>query len=367
MQLFAAMLSDYFKDALVVSPRPMFSALPVPQGIRKWLGYIDQYIVFMIRTWFLVRGLPRDTLYVFSDQALGMWVPLVKRRPHVIHCHDFMALRSALGEYEENRPGLTGRIYQGLIRWGFSQGRNFISVSKATHDDLHAYARLNFDESVVIYNGLNYPYRPMTQPEQRDVLTRAGLPVEPQGMLMHIGGDQWYKNRAGVIELYAAYVALVEHPLPLWLIGPEDQPDVMEAIRKLPAGGVVKHFRNLEGPVLNAVYAQSRLLVFPSLSEGFGWPVAEAMAAGTLVLTTGQAPMTEVGGAAAFYHYRRRHESACQWAADGAKMIQDVLSLPEAQRLARLESGIKTAARFNRENALQEYRACYERVLEREA
>jgi len=40
----------------------------------------------------------KDTLFVFCDQALGPWVPVVRDRPHVVHVHDLLALRSALGE-----------------------------------------------------------------------------------------------------------------------------------------------------------------------------------------------------------------------------------------------------------------------------
>ena len=66
----------------------------------------------------------------FADQALGPWVPLVASRPHVVHVHDFIALRSALGEFPDHPTSWTGRQYQAMIRRGFSEAQQFISVSK---------------------------------------------------------------------------------------------------------------------------------------------------------------------------------------------------------------------------------------------
>ena len=102
--------------------RPLAYGVPAPARLKKWLGYIDQFIFFPLLVRWRLRQLQADTLFVFGDQALGPWVPLVACRPHVIHVHDFMALRSALGEFAQNPTGWAGRQYQALIRRGFSRG-----------------------------------------------------------------------------------------------------------------------------------------------------------------------------------------------------------------------------------------------------
>jgi hypothetical protein len=78
--------------------KPFFYKLPFPAKFKKWLGYIDQFIVFPLQVRRRLHQLAPDTLFVFSDQALGPWVPLVANRPHVIHVHDFMALPADCGE-----------------------------------------------------------------------------------------------------------------------------------------------------------------------------------------------------------------------------------------------------------------------------
>jgi glycosyltransferase involved in cell wall biosynthesis len=53
-------------------------------------------------------------------------------------------------------------------------------------------------------------------------------------------------------------------------------------------------------------------MIFPSLQEGFGWPIAEAQACGAIVATTVRAPMTEVGGDAAIYFNPENPDQAAE-------------------------------------------------------
>lgn len=135
MPRFAKMLEDGMKQrghsVARWSPRPRLFALPSPRALRKWLGYIDQYFLFPIEVRSRIKDTIPDTLFVFADNALGPWVPLVKNRFHVIHCHDFLAQKSALGQISENPTSWTGRLYQKFIRRGYSTGKiSFLSLKK---------------------------------------------------------------------------------------------------------------------------------------------------------------------------------------------------------------------------------------------
>jgi glycosyltransferase involved in cell wall biosynthesis len=368
MPRFAHMLKSSFEQrghaVTMWSPVAQFQRLFAASKFSKWAGYVDQYVLFPLRVRTALKSVSADTLFVFCDQALGPWVPLVKTRPHVVHAHDLLALRSALGDIRENPTSFTGRIYQRYIRRGFKKARHFISVSEKTREDLHRFGQVAPLSSEVVYNGMNFPYKPMPTEEAQAVLRAAGFPDAPHGMLLHVGGSQWYKNTAGLISLYAQYAVQEAHPLPLWCIGPTPRGEVARALSKVPGTGRVLFFQNVANLVLQAAYSTARAFLFPSLAEGFGWPLIEAQACGCPVITTNVSPMTEVAGDAAFYLPRLEHGGDVDaWASHAATILRLLLSESADGRAQRTLRGRAWAARFDSDQATAAYLAIYQRVL----
>ena len=346
------------------SPQPKLFAL-VPKGrLSKWAGYVDQYLLFPLWVRQQLKHQLADTLYVFCDQALGPWVPLVTHKPHVVHVHDLLALRSALGDVPENPTGWSGKLYQRYIRNGFRQAKHFISISNKTRDDLHLFGRVTPSISEVVYNGLNYPYSPMPQNEATQALENAGFTVKQEGILLHLGGSQWYKNLAGVIRIYIEYAKREENPLPLWCVSPNPNASIQMLLKEVPPQGQVLFVQGIDNPILQAAYSLARAFIFPSLAEGFGWPIIEAQACGCPVITTNAAPMNEIGGAAATYiPVFKMTENPQQWAQQAATTLKNLLTISETQRQALVKEGIANAARFNADGAIEGYLSVYRQVL----
>ena len=332
--------------------------------IRKWLGYIDQFAIFPRVLRKRVRQTPPDHLFVVMDQALGMWVPNIGNRPLVIHCMDFLALRSALGEFTENPTGWTGRQYQRLIRNGFSSGRHFLSISKNTQTDLHRLSLKSIVSSEVEYIGLNSDFAIMRREEAISQLAPYLSPSEKDGFLLHVGGNQWYKNREGVIEIYRAWCEVTSSAIPLWMIGSPPTDSLRKFANGIPNGGHVRFLDGLNDVQVRSAYNLTKLFLFPSLEEGFGWPIAEALACGVLVLTTGHAPMTEVGGDAVTYLARRTLSNRDEWAREGAAKIAMLLSLSETEKQNRRALGVDHAKKFSTDATLDRYEEHYQRILQ---
>jgi len=370
MPRFAQMLATAYRArghrVQVWAPKPrVFKWVPY-RRLAKWAGYMDQYLIFPLWVRGAAKRVAPDTLFVFCDQALGPWVPLVAARPHVVHAHDLLALRSALGDVPENPTSITGRVYQSYIRRGFRRGRHFISISAKTRDDLHRFGGVCAATSNVVYNGLNFPYAPLSIEESDRAFRAAGLELPPSGFLLHVGGGQWYKNLAGVIALYVAYVARVPNPLPLWCVSPQPNPDIMALLRKLP-DGLVRFARNLASATLQAMYSRASAFLFPSLAEGFGWPIIEAMACGCPVITTGEAPMNEVGGEAACYLPRLKVlADRAEWAQSGATVLSELLAENEEQKGRRRAMGYAWVKRFDSNRAIDGYLSIYQRIVDME-
>ncbi len=127
--------------------------------------------------------------------------------------------------------------------------------------------------------------------------------VVKQDAILYVGSANERKNPAGTIE---AFLKLKSRTLKLWMVGGFYKHfRLSERTRKLFAKAEetanVRFFRNLDDKGLVELYNRAKLLLFPSLYEGFGYPIVEAFACGCPVITSGREPFIEVGGDAAMY------------------------------------------------------------------
>ncbi|MCO5397496.1 glycosyltransferase [Ralstonia soli] len=369
MNGFATMVADGMRsrghDVELWRPEGLVRRLGFGARTRKWFGYVDQYLVFPVVASLRLQRVGPQALVVLCDHALGMWMPLLFRRPHVIHSHDFNPQRELAGDFPSRRLRWSGRLYQRLIRKGFGLGRTFIAVSQATARDLARFHPGPPPHCEVVYNGLNYPYHPLDEAQALDTLQGLIAPPVARGMLLHVGGNPWYKNRLGVLSLYLAYCRLVTAPRPLWMIGAEPTAQMRAlAAGAAHAGGEVRWLVGLPTEAVHAAYALASVFVFPSLEEGFGWPIIEAMACGTPVLTTDRAPMSEISGGVARLIERMPENDRDAWATRHAPVLAEMASWPASTRQAAAARGLAHAAGFSAQHALDQYERIYLDVLQ---
>lgn len=332
----------------VARPRPFFGRLRWGNtGLAKWLGYLDKFVLFPPRLRRAARG--ADVVHI-CDHSNAMYVPHVEARPHLVTCNDMLAVRSAQGDFPQNRTGRTGRILQWWILDSLRRAKRLTCISEATRTDVLRLTGQPPERVSVTYMGFNHAYAPVIEiaqaaearrcgePFDRDVFARYGLPSEPY--LLHVGGAQWYKNRAGVV---AAHTALGPDAPRLLIVG--------RAGTDLPAS--VEHRADVNNEALAALYSGAELLLFPSLEEGFGWPIIEAQACGCRVVTTNKAPMTEVGGHAAFYVSDPSDPSEI------AARVRDALLQDAVTRRGFIAGGLANAARFSTQRMIREYQTIY--------
>ncbi|MEB3355592.1 MAG: glycosyltransferase family 1 protein [Synechococcales bacterium] len=125
-----------------------------------------------------------------------------------------------------------------------------------------------------------------------------GLPTEPY--FLYIGRYDPYKNLKRLVAAFAQIASQTEADL--WLAGSLDAhhtPAIMAQVEHLGLSGRVKFLDYVPYTDLPILLNRAIALVFPSLWEGFGLPVLEAMACGTPVITSNCASLPEVAGEAA--------------------------------------------------------------------
>ena len=368
MNIYLQMLSEGMRQrghqVEIWKPEPFFYNFPIPSVFRKWMGYIDQFIVFPYQIKKKLKNKKND-LFVFTDNALGPWVPMVSNMPHVVHCHDFLAQESEMGLIRENRLGWTGRQYQNYIRNGYKQAKNFICVSEKTKADLERILKPAVYNAEVVYNGINPIFKPMDVSNTRKELTdQLGLGLK-DGYILHVGGNLWYKNRIGVIECYLEWRKSNKNQvLPLILVGEALNEEMNVLLSDSPFKNDIHLLQGINDDIICKLYAGASLFLFPSLYEGFGWPIAEAMASAVPVITTNTAPMTEVGGHAAFYLPKRPSSTTDiqSWVASGASLIEQILNLPNVDLERKILEGIEQVNKFNLEANLDKMERIYLRI-----
>lgn len=298
------------------APAPGLARLARPYrygGWPKYAGYVDKFVLFPRRLRRLVRRLRPDVVHIV-DHANAVYARHTGGVPGVITCHDLLQVQLALGRRPGPAPGRAGRLFQRWILRHLRGPACTVCVSQQTRRDFLELTGRPEDAVMVVPNGLNFPFQRQPAERARALLaplcTRRGIPADAlDSFVLNVAGTQWYKNRAGLLAIYGRLRGLLARPPSLLLVG-KDQP--------LPAGGPTGV--HATGPVsdaeLEALYSLADGLIFPSLAEGFGWPVAEAQACGCPVFTSNRAPMTEVGGDAAIYFDPAVPASAAQAIAD---------------------------------------------------
>src|SRR4051812_17534967 len=101
MQRFGALLRDGVSDSghsvRLITPDAVIGRLkPDSTGVGKWLGYADRFVVFRKTLRSQLKW--ADVIHI-CDHGNAVYVPWLSGRPHLVTCHDALALRSALGEF----------------------------------------------------------------------------------------------------------------------------------------------------------------------------------------------------------------------------------------------------------------------------
>lgn len=306
MRAFARLLESRLPglgcEVRVATPVERLRRLGWSAPSRKWLGYVDKFLLFPRQ---LVRAARWADVVHVCDQGNAMYVRHVQDRPVLVTCHDVIAIRAARGGPANWRTGWTGRIFQRLIAAGLARANRVACVSHHTRSELLALGIIDSRKTSVVPNGLNAPFAPLPAGQAWALIESLGVPRAP--FLLHVGHEHPRKNREAVVRTFlelrarSAIGAVAGVPERLVVVGEPLPPAVQALLDEAGARDRLVSLDYVEHRELCALYSCATALLFPSLQEGFGWPVLEAQACGCPVFTSDLPPMNEIGGDAAVY------------------------------------------------------------------
>jgi glycosyltransferase involved in cell wall biosynthesis len=221
-------------------------------------------------------------------------VPLA-HPPSVVTIHDLGYL--AFPEAHTARRRLELHL---TTLWSVRAARCVIAISAATRDALLRRYRADPARVAVVHHGVAASFRPVADPALiAAARARHGL---DRPYFLYVGTVQPRKNLARLIAAFAAATAESPEPRPLLAIGGRRgwlTAEIERRAAELGAAGQVRFLGYLPDADLPALLGGALAFVFPSLYEGFGMPVLEAMACGAPVLTSATSALPEVAGNAA--------------------------------------------------------------------
>jgi alpha-1,3-rhamnosyl/mannosyltransferase len=243
-------------------------------------------------------ALLRGGLFRAHTRRLGGWlqhspnyVLLPFAGPSVATIHDLTWLR-----FPDTQPIETVRFLERHLPRTLEQATRILTVSSFVGEEIVSRLGVARGKIDVIPLGVGAEFHPRTAEELRPVLARHQLVAG--AYLLVVATQEPRKNLAGLVRAYAGLPSPLRARQPLTIVGARGwlNAELDRTLAPLESAGTVRRLGYVAEDELPLIYAGAGAFAFPSLYEGFGLPLLEAMASGVPALTSNVASLPEVGG-----------------------------------------------------------------------
>ena len=294
---------------------------------------------------------------IIHQPFFDLFYPTLKIRgkvPTVVTIHDITPLLFPM----HYPPGIRGRIALWQQKQSLKKVSAVITVSQSSKRDIVKYFNINQDKVYVTYEAAAPHFNKITD-KKRLNKTKSKYKL-PDQYWIDVGEVNWNKNLLGIGQ------AATESGINMVFIGKGfitrdnlNHPELKSFKEFLNKYGDNKRFRFLgfvENNELVDLYNLATGLLYPSFYEGFGLPVLEAQACGTLVITSNNSSLPEVGGEGAIYVNPNSVESIVE----GIIRVQGT-----GYRVQLIEQGLENVKRFSWKETAAQTCQVYKDVLEK--
>jgi alpha-1,3-rhamnosyl/mannosyltransferase len=214
--------------------------------------------------------------------------------PAVATVHDISYLR-----YPQYHPLERVRLLERHLPETLQRADALIVDSDCVRDELLSVFGVDARKLHTVPLGVDAAFHPRSDADLAAPLASLGL--APRGYLLVVATLEPRKNLERLVQAYAGLPASTRERVPLAVVGARGWLDgpLRAALEPLERAGQVRRLGYIDAATLPAVYAGALGFALPSLYEGFGLPVLEAMASGVPVLTSHEGALAEVAGDAA--------------------------------------------------------------------
>jgi glycosyltransferase involved in cell wall biosynthesis len=293
-----------------------------------------------------LAGRRADVVHVV-DPGNVVYLDVVRAGARVATVHDMIPHLAVAGRLRGFRPSAGGLRLMRAIVARLARCERLVCVSEATRRDVLALVEPDPARVVTIPNAVFQPLAPAAAAAGADLRRRLGLAADAR-VVLHVGRD-FYKNHAGVLDVFAR-LARTRRDLRLVMVTPPAAA-LADAIAARGLGERVHLVPYVARGDMAALYGTAALVLFPSLYEGFGYPVLEAQLCGTPVVASNAGALPEVAGDGA-----RLFDPAD---VDGMAAAAAALLDDDAAAAALVEAGRRNAQRFSRRRWTAQHEALW--------
>jgi glycosyltransferase involved in cell wall biosynthesis len=248
---------------------------------RRWFRILWEQLIWPVTA----RRLRLDLLH-----SMAFITPILSSLPTVVTVYDLSFIY-----FPERFPTLQRVYLSSQTRRSCQSARRIATISESGRQDVHRFFDVPLNRIHVIHPGVEPAFRPRPSLEIEAFRRRHQLPEE---FILHVGTLQPRKNLLLLIE---AFAELRRTDLALVLVGGKGwfYDEIFARVEQLGLGSRVRFTDYVPDEELPLWYNAAALLVFPSVYEGFGMPIVQAMACGTPVIAADTSAIPEVTGQAA--------------------------------------------------------------------
>ena len=291
-------LSEYYPDNqyMLFNPKRSKSSLLVlrenmkeilPEG-RFWNTFPSLW-----RSKGICSQIKKEKIDIYHGLSQELPIGIEKTKIKlVITVHDAIFLR-----YPKFYSASYRYIFTKKNQYACKVANKIIAISNQTKDDFIEFFGIDENKITVIYQGCNSIFRqPVSEADKIKVRQKYDLPSR---FLLNVGAIEKRKNAALIVKaMHYSHLSI-----PLVIIGnPTDyKQEIIETARRYHLSSQVFFIHNVQTCDLPAIYSQAEIFIYPSLFEGFGIPVLEALCCKVPVITSKGSCLEEAGGPSSLY------------------------------------------------------------------
>src|SRR5882672_10469499 len=260
----------------------------LPGPLYEPQRYVARYVLY---PWWLRREAKRAQLVHILDHSYAHMVTRVQRRPAIVTVHDLMPVIILRSPTDGWREGVRNRFLRGTLK-ALRLARSYVVGTEWLKRELATW--LGDDRRInVVPFGVDRAFFSEAPNARARGRTDWRIPDEAF-VVLHVGSTVERKNVPLVIHTVARLRAQADAYL--LQVGGRFSNDQQHLIERLGLRRFVRTVPLADESTLRRAYRAADVLLFPSLYEGFGYPVIEAFASGLPVVTSGAGGLKEVGG-----------------------------------------------------------------------